>query len=71
MEQSAIIAMEKSREIRRLRLEEHKIIHSQDRGCRGLTEQEWNKCHTRQKQTFRKVKKYSYTRLWNHYHVTL
>jgi hypothetical protein len=52
------------------RLEEHKSKNSNEKKCSGLTNREWFITSTRQKNTFSKSKKFSYTRLWNHKHVS-
>lgn len=69
MEQSAVLFMEKCKELKRLRLEEHKQRHIGERECRGLNEREWFRVTTRQKSTFSKGKKFSHTRLWNYKNI--
>lgn len=65
MEQSAVLFMEKAKEYKRLKIEEHKQRNISDRGCRGLNEHEWFRIQTKQRSTFTKGKKFSHTRLWN------
>jgi hypothetical protein len=69
MEASAVLAHEYYQEYKRQKIEEHKLQHSHEKRCSGLTNKEWFKTPTRQKSTFSKTKKYAYTRLWNHKHV--
>lgn len=69
MEQSAVLFMEECKELKRLKLEEHKQRHISERECRGLNEREWFRVITRQKSTFSKGKKFSHTRLWNYKNI--
>lgn len=69
MEVAAEMAHEYMRQVRRDRVEQHKNLHQQERGCRGLTNSEWYNTPTKQKSTFSKSKKYSCTKLWSYYHV--
>ena len=66
MEASAVLAHEYWNEYKKQRIEEHKIKHSNEKRCSGLTNAEWFKTPVRQKKTFSKSKKYAYTRIWSH-----
>lgn len=66
MEASAVLAHEYWKECKRQRIEEHRLQNINERKCSGLTNKEWFRIPTRQKSTFSKTKRYSYTRLWNH-----
>jgi hypothetical protein len=70
MEASAIAALEYCKQLKKQRLELHELKNSNEKKCRGLTDREWFINPTRQKRTFSKGKRFAYTRLWNHKHVS-
>jgi hypothetical protein len=70
MEAKAQQAHEYMKAYRAHRLKQHKIKNYDERRCKGLTNREWFVNATKQKSTFSKSKKFSYTRLWNHKHVS-
>jgi ribonuclease HI len=70
MEASAIAALEYCKKIKKERLELHQLNNANQKQCRGLTDYEWFKTPTKQKNTFSKAKKFSYTRLWSHNRVS-
>ena len=65
MEASAIAALEYCNNIKKIRLEEHRLSNSAVGPCSGLTYSEW-KMPIRQKSTFAKGKKFASTRLWSY-----
>lgn len=65
MEAGAIAALEYCNNIKKIRLEEHRLSNLHERKCGGLTYSEWA-LPIRQKSTFSKSKKFACTRLWNH-----
>lgn len=65
MEASAIAALEYCKQVKKDRLEEHRLSNLNERKCRGLTYSEW-KLPIKQKSTFSKGKKFACTRLWSH-----
>ena len=66
MEASAVLSHEYYKEYKRQKIEEHRLKHAHEKRCSGLTNKEWFTKPTRQKSNFSKVKKFAYTRLWNH-----
>lgn len=70
MEAAAVQAHEYMKSYRANRLEEHKTKNHHERRCKGLTNYEWFINATKQKSTFSKSKKFAYSRLWNHNHVS-
>ena len=69
MEQSAVIAHEYMKRLKQERIRVHKEQSEADGKCSGVTLSEMFRNPVRQKSTFSKSKKYSYTRLWNYKHV--
>lgn len=65
MELAARLAHEYCKQVKKDRLEEHRLSNSHERPCSGLTYSEWV-LPTRQKSTFSKSKKFACTRLWSH-----
>lgn len=68
MEAAAIAALEYCKNIKKIRLEEHRLSNLHERKCSGLTYSEW-KLPTRQKSTFSKSKRFACTRLWSYKRV--
>jgi hypothetical protein len=54
---------------RRNRARGHRLKHSHEKLCSGLTDNEWNAVVTRQKTSFAKGKSFAYTARWNDYKV--
>ena len=71
MSESETQAVLEFKQIRARRLSEHRERNKNELGCSGLTDKEWLRSSTKQKQSFRKSKKFAYTRLWNHNKVKL
>lgn len=69
MAPDALKAHEYCKQYKKNKLHEHKIAHALERPCRGLTSQEWMLMSVRQKSTFKKSKRFSCNRLWNHLSV--
>ena len=51
---------------KKLRARGHRLKHTQDGQCSGLTDKEYKKVQTRQKSTFTKARKFTHNRLWNY-----
>jgi hypothetical protein len=66
MSPEATVAHEYWKEYKKQRISQHKDANKNEKPCSGLTSKEWNLMSIRQKSTFSKGKRYSYTRLWNH-----
>jgi len=56
-------------DMRRNRARGHRLKHSHEKLCSGLTDNEWNAVVTRQKTSFAKGKSFAYTARWNDYKV--
>jgi hypothetical protein len=69
MSPEATAAHEYCKQYKKNKLNEHKIAHASERPCSGLTSQEWMLMSVRQKSTFKKSKRFSCNRLWNHLSV--
>lgn len=54
---------------RRNRARGHRLKHSHEKLCSGLTDKEWNAVVTKQKSSFAKGKSFAYTARWNDYKV--
>jgi hypothetical protein len=69
MEQAAVIAHEYMKQLKQERIRAHKEKNECHGKCSGITLVEMFRNPVRQKKTFSKSKKYSYTRLWNYKQV--
>jgi hypothetical protein len=65
MEASAIAALQYCKNIKKIKLDEHRRLNLAEGPCSGLTYREW-KLPVRQKSTFAKGKRFASTRLWNY-----
>ena len=69
MSPEATAAHEYCKQYRKNRIYQHKIANISEKPCSGLNSKEWRLASTRQKSTFRKSKRFSCNRLWNHLSV--
>ena len=69
MAPDALKAHEYCKQYKKNKLNEHKIAHASERPCSGLTSKEWILESVRQKSTFKKSKRFSCNKLWNHLSV--
>jgi hypothetical protein len=57
------------KQARKNRARGHRLKHSHEKLCSGLTDKEWNAVVTKQKSSFAKGKSFAYTARWNDYSI--